>query len=319
MLSPSIRRVTVAGAGVLGAQIAFQAAVHGFNLFLCDVNNGALEAGRRRLEALRAAYDGNGAVSQEQTAAALARTTLTTSLCDAPVDADLLIEAIPERLGIKRAFYTRLQAVAPVKTIFASNSSTMLPSQLAASTGHPERFLHLHFATPVWQHNIAEITAHPHTDPAVFEALIAFSRQMGMVPIPLNKEQPGYVVNALLVPFLLAALQLFVDGVADYQLIDKTWMIAKEVKSGPFGSIDQIGITTAYDITRNIAEQNKESGAARIAPYLKEHFIDTGKLGGDVGEGFYTYPNAAYLAPGFLACCRRSTQHFSSDLEPTID
>ena len=125
---------------------------------------------------------------------------------------------------------------------------------------------------------------------------------MGMVPIPLNKEQPGYVVNALLVPFLLAALQLFVDGVADYQLIDKTWMIAKDAKSGPFGSIDQIGITTAYDITRNIAGQNKESGAARIAPYLKEHFIDTGKLGVDVGEGFYTYPNPAYLAPG-LACC----------------
>jgi 3-hydroxyacyl-CoA dehydrogenase len=173
-------------------------------------------------------------------------------LCDAPVDADLLIEAIPERLGIKRAFYTRLQAVAPAKTIFASNSSTMLPSQLAASTGRPERFLHLHFAPPVWRHNIAQIAAHPHTDPAVFEALIAFSRQMGMVPILLNK--PGYVVNALLVPFLLAALQLFVEGVA---LIDKTGMIGKDAKSGPFGSIDQIGITTACDITRNMAEQDK--------------------------------------------------------------
>ena len=171
MHSPSIRRVTVAGAGVLGAQIAFQAAVHGFNLFLYDINDGALEAGHRRLEGLRAAYDGNGVVSPEQTAAALARTTLTTSLSDALVDADLLIEAIPERLDIKRAFYTRLQAVAPIKTIFASNSSTMLPSQLAASTGRPERFLHLHFATPVWQHNIAEIMAHPHTDPAAFEAL----------------------------------------------------------------------------------------------------------------------------------------------------
>jgi 3-hydroxyacyl-CoA dehydrogenase len=257
-----------------------------YRTFLYDVNDGALEAGHRRLEGLRAAYDGNGIVSPEQTAAALARTTLTTSLSDALVDADLLIEAIPERLDIKRAFYTRLQAVAPIKTIFASNSSTMLPSQLAASTGRPERFLHLHFATPVWQHNIAEIMAHPHTDPALFEALIAFSRQMGMVPIPLKKEQPGCVLNALLVPFLLAALQLFIDGVADYQLIDKTWMIAKDAR---------------FNITRNMAEQNKESGAARIAAYLKEHFIDTGKLGVDVGEGFYTYPNPAYLAPDFLA------------------
>jgi 3-hydroxyacyl-CoA dehydrogenase len=300
MNSSSVRRVTVAGAGVLGAQIAFQAAIHGFSLFVHDINDSALEAGRRRLEGLRAAYDGNGVASPEQTAAALARTTLTTSLSDALVDADLLIEAIPELLDIKRAFYTQLQAVAPANTIFASNSSTIVPSQLAAYTGRPERFLHLHFATPVWQHNIAEMMAHPDTDPAVFEALIVFSRQMGMVPIPLNKEQRGYVLNALLVPFLLSALELFVDGVADYQLIDKTWMIAKDAKSGPFGSIDQIGITTAYNITRNMAEQNKGSGAARVAAYLKEHFIDTGKLGVDVGEGFYTYPNPVYHGAGLL-------------------
>jgi 3-hydroxyacyl-CoA dehydrogenase len=301
MNSPSVRRITVAGAGVLGAQIAFQAAVHGFNLFLYDINDSALEAGRRRLEGLKAAYDGDGVASPERTAAALVRTTLTTSLSDALVDADLLIEAIPERLDIKRAFYTQLRDVAPVKTIFASNSSTMVPSQLSAYTGRPERFLHLHFATPVWRHNIAEIMAHPHTDPAVFEAVITFSRQMGMVPIPLKKEQSGYVLNALNVPFLLAALELLVDGAADYQLIDKTWMISKDAKCGPFGSIDLIGITTAYNITRNIAEQDGGFGAARAAAYLREHFIDTGKLGVDAGEGFYTYPDPAYLRPGFLA------------------
>jgi 3-hydroxyacyl-CoA dehydrogenase len=300
MNSLSIRRVTVAGAGVLGAQIAFQAAVHGFSLFVYDINDGALEAGRRRLEGLKAAYDGSGVASPDETAAALARTTLSTSLSDALVDADLLIAAVPERLDIKQAFYAQLQAVAPVKTMFASNSSTIAPSQLAAYTGRPERFLHLHFATPVWQHNIAEIMAHPGTDPAVFETLISFSRQMGMVPIPLSKEHPGYVLNALLVPFLLAALQLFVDGVANYQLIDKVWMIAKDAKCGPFGSIDQVGIATVYNITRSVAEQNEGSGAARVAAYLREHFVDTGKLGVDAGEGFYSYPNPAYLAPDFL-------------------
>lgn len=297
---PSIRRVTVAGAGVLGAQIALQAAVHGFKLVVYDIDDAAIAAGRRRLRDLRAAYDGNGVASARETAAALSRVTLTTSLPDALVDADLLIEAIPERLDIKRAFYTQLPAAAPAKTIFVSNSSTMVPSQLAVYTGRPERFLHLHFATPVWRHNVAEIMAHPRTDSAVFEALVAFARQMGMVPIPLNKEQPGYVLNALLVPYLLVALQLFVDGVADYQLIDKAWMIAKDSKTGPFGSIDQIGIATAYNITRNMAEQSKGSPAARLAAYLKEHFIDTGKLGLDAGEGFYTYPNPAYLAPDFL-------------------
>jgi 3-hydroxyacyl-CoA dehydrogenase len=300
MNSPYIRRVTVAGAGILGTQIAFQAAVHGFDLCVYDINDSAIGAGRRRLESLKASYDEDRVASPEQTAVALARTRLTTSLTDALADADLLIEAIPERLDIKRSFYTQLQNVAPTTTIFASNSSTMLPSQLADYTGRPERFLHLHFATPVWRHNIAEIMAHPRTDPAVFEALITFSKQMGMVPIPLTKEQPGYIFNALLVPFLLAALELLVDGVADHQLIDKTWMIAKDAKIGPFGSIDQIGLTTAYNITRNIAEQNDGARAARVAAYLKERFIDTGKLGVDAGEGFYTYPNPAYLRPDFL-------------------
>jgi 3-hydroxyacyl-CoA dehydrogenase len=97
-------------------------------------------------------------------------------------------------------------------------------------------------------------------------------------------EEWAVSFTTLLVPFLLSALQLFVGGVADHQLIDKTWMIAKEAKSGPFGSIDQIGITTAYNITWNMAEQNEGSGAARVAACLKEHFTDTGKLGVAVGE-----------------------------------
>jgi 3-hydroxyacyl-CoA dehydrogenase len=122
MSLPSIRRVTVAGAGVLGAQIAFQAAVHGFGLVVYDIDDAALEAGRRRLHGLKAAYDGNAVASAKETTAALSRTKLTISLPAALVYTDLLIEAIPERVDIKRAFYVQLQAAAPEKTIFASNS-----------------------------------------------------------------------------------------------------------------------------------------------------------------------------------------------------
>jgi 3-hydroxybutyryl-CoA dehydrogenase len=115
------------------------------------------------------------------------------------------------------------------------------------------------------------------------------------------------------------ALQLFVEGVADYQLIDKTWMIGKDAKSGPFGSIDQIGITTACDITRNMAEQNKGTGAARIAAYLKEHFIDTGNWGSMWVKAYTPTPTQPIWRGASWPACRRSTQHFSSDLEPTID
>jgi 3-hydroxybutyryl-CoA dehydrogenase len=300
-MNSDIQQVTVAGAGVLGAQIAFQSAVYGFPVFLYDISDGALDAGRRRLEAARAAYGDDVGATPQTTSAALARISLTTSLAAALADADLLIEAIPERLDIKQTFFERAKESAPAKTIFASNSSTMIPSQLASFTGRAERFLHLHFATPVWRHNIAEIMSHPGTDPLVAGTLVAFARQIGMVPILLNKEQRGYVLNALLVPFLLAALELVVDGVADYQVIDKTWMIAKDARTGPFGSIDQVGIATAYNIARTMGEHDKESAAARIAAHLKVRFIDTGKLGADAGEGFYTYPNPAYLRPDFLA------------------
>lgn len=297
----NFRSVTVAGAGVLGAQIAFQTAVHGFKVILYDLTDAAVDAGRHRLDGLKAAYDGDGVSTPERTATALGAIQFTTSLAEAVEDCDLMIESIPERLDIKEGFYQALQTVAPAKTIFASNSSTMVPSDLVEFTGRPDRFLHLHFANPVWRHNIAEIMAHPLTDPTVFEAMVSFSRQIGMVPIPLNKEQHGYVLNALNVPFLLAALELLVNGVADHELIDKTWMIAKDANCGPFGSIDLIGVNTAYNIARNIAEERHDGEAAKAAEYLKTHFIDTGKLGVDAGEGFYTYPSPAYRRAGFLS------------------
>ena len=300
MNSPSIRRVTVAGAGVLGAQIAFQAAVHGFDVALYDIDDAAIQAGRRRLEALKTAYDGEGIASADRTAAALDSTRLTTILSDALAGADLLIEAIPERLDIKQAFYTELQGVAPPKTIFASNSSTLAPSQLAPFTGRPGRFLHLHFAAPVRRHNIAEVMGHPHTDPATFEAVVNFSKQMGMVPVPIHTEQPGYVLNSLLIPYLVAALALVSKGIAEHQVIDKTWMIGTGAEVGPFGAIDEVGVATAYNITRNLADQNPSSDAAGIADYLKQHFIDTGRIGVGAGAGFYTYPDPEYLRHDFL-------------------
>jgi len=300
MNSPSIRCVTVAGAGVLGAQIAFQAAVHGFDVRLYDIDEAAIEAGRQRLATLKMAYDTEAIASAAQTAAALDSIQLTTVLSDALEDADLLIEAIPERLDIKQAFYTKVQGLAPPKTIFASNSSTLTPSQLVSFTGRPGRFLHLHFAAPVRHHNIAEIMGHPDTAPAVFDAVVAFSKKIGMVAVPIDKEQPGYVLNTLLIPFLLSALSLVSKGIATYQIIDKTWMICTDAKAGPFGAIDEIGITTAYNITRNLAEENPTSDGARIADYLKGNFIDTGRMGVGSGAGFYTYPNPEYLRSDFL-------------------
>lgn len=199
-----------------------------------------------------------------------------------------MIEAAPEILDLKRELYSQLGRLAPPETIFATNSSTLLPSDIAESTGRPDRFLALHFANQIWLRNTAEIMGHASTDPAVYELVVDFARQIGMEPIELKKEQPGYVLNSLLVPLLGAAQGLLVDGVAEPATIDKTWRIATGAPNGPFEILDVIGLTTAY----NVAAASDEERSQLVARYLKQHYIDQGKLGRISGEGFYTYDDA---------------------------
>ena len=141
---------------------------------------------------------------------------------------------------------------------------------------------------------------HPGTDTEVFDTLVAFAKSIGMVALPLKKEQPGYIVNSLLVPLLDAALDLLVGGVADVKTIDKTWMVATGAPTGPFAILDVVGITTAYNINKMGAEKTGDSAKQQIVDYLKENFIDKGKLGVATGEGFYTYPNPSFKDPHFL-------------------
>jgi 3-hydroxybutyryl-CoA dehydrogenase len=167
--------------------------------------------------------------------------------------------------------------------VFATNSSSLLPSAIAAATGRPDRFLALHFANGIWRQNTAEIMGTPETDPAVADRVEAFAVAIGMVPIRLHKEQPGYVLNSLLIPLMSAAADLLVKGVATPETIDTTWRIGTGSPLGPFQIYDVVGLRTAYAI----ASANSRSGA--WAAYLKEHYLDKGLLGRESGEGFYRY------------------------------
>ena len=287
-MSTRIRTVTVLGAGVLGSQIAFQTAFSGFDVTSYDVDEAALGDARQRYELLVRTYavEVPAAQGEHNTAAAdtLNRLTLTADLAAAVADADLVIEAVPEVLDIKRKLYTRLATLAPAKTIFATNSSTLLPSDLAASTGRPDRFLALHFANKVWAFNTAEVMGTPETDPAVFAEVVAFAAAIGMVPVELHKEKAGYVLNSLLVPFLKAGVELAAGGYAEPEAVDDTWRIATGSPAGPFQILDVIGMRTVYNIMAagNPAEQ-------QLAAWVKANYIDKGKLGLASGEGFYKY------------------------------
>ncbi|MBB5234365.1 3-hydroxyacyl-CoA dehydrogenase [Deinococcus budaensis] len=295
----TIRTVAVCGSGVLGSQIAFQTAFHGFDVRVYDINDEAITRARATMQGLQERYQQDIQATPEQTQAAQGRLSFFTDLGEAVRGVELVIEAIPEVIDLKRDFYQKLGAIADLDTIFATNTSTLLPSNLMEATGRPERFLALHFANQIWVNNTAEIMRTPRTDDAVFDQVVAFAKDIGMVALPLHKEQPGYILNTLLVPLLGAALELVVKGVADPHTVDKTWMVATGAPRGPFAILDVIGLTTPYNINMAAAAEGDE-GRGAVAQYLKEQYIDRGKLGIATGEGFYTYPNPAYLQQDFL-------------------
>ena len=302
-----IENVTVLGTGVLGSQIAYQTAYSGFEVTAYDISDEIVNAARKRFEALAARYEREveGAAGG-RAEAALARITYSSSLADAVRDADLVIESAPERLDLKRELLGKLAPLAPDRTIIATNSSTMLPSALADASGRPDRFLALHFTNEIWLRNVAEIMGHPGTSAAVYDATVEFARRIGMEPIEIHKEQPGYVINSLLVPFFEAALGLVVNGVADPETIDKTWRITTRAPEGPLQLVDIAGLNTIFNIAAARGEQGKAN-----ARYIKEHYIDKGKLGRASGEGFYKYepaPAATGPQPGHSLRLRESRQ-----------
>ncbi len=309
-----MKNITVAGGGVLGSQIAFQSAYRGFNVTVwlrMESSIGRAEPKFERVEAIylktleamktnpQAFCRGFGLAPEatpeeidEKIAAAKSareRITFTLDYEKAAQDADLVIEAIAENPQEKIEFYTKLAPLLPEKTVIATNSSTMLPSAFAEYTRRPEKYLALHFANEIWRNNTAEIMGHDGTSPEAFKAVVKFAEDIAMIPLELKKEQSGYLLNSMLVPFLNSAQALLANGVADHETIDKTWKLATGAPLGPFQILDIVGLTTAYNIVSLSPEAADPSTTpGRIASTLKS-YIDQGKTGVNAGEGFYSY------------------------------
>ena len=309
----AIKKVTVAGGGVLGSQIALQSAYCGFDVTIWLRSEKSIERCAPKLDRFAGIYtttlaatktdptkrarglSDEGATAEEldaliaKVAPARASIILTCDWDEAFGDADLVVEAVAEDPAQKIEFYTELQKHLPEKAIIVTNSSTLLPSQFAEYTGRPEKFLALHFANNIWAGNTAEVMGHPGTDQAYYDQIVKFADDIRMVPLCLHKEQPGYILNSMLVPFLSAAEALFANDVADPETIDKTWCLATGAPNGPFRILDVVGLVTAYNIvSMNPLAKDPESTPGKICAKLKE-MIDQGKPGINAGEGFYKY------------------------------
>jgi 3-hydroxyacyl-CoA dehydrogenase len=295
-----IKNVTIAGGGTLGSQIAWQTAFMGFDVVVYDAFDKGIEASKKFHKNFADLFLTQRGATQQQIDSALSKIEYTTNLEEAVKNADILSESVPENIEIKRSFYEALSKVAPEKTIFTTNTSTTLPSDYVEFVDRPEKFLALHFANGIWDANVGEVMGHSGTDPKIFDRVIKFASEIGMVPIPIHKEQNGYVLNSLLVPLLTAAVDLLFNDVSDVESIDKTWMISTGALIGPFGIMDAVGMQTMYNIEMLWGTKLEDKKRIDKANFIKENYIDKGIMGASSGQGFYKYPNPTFQNPNFL-------------------
>ncbi len=297
-----IQRVSVLGAGVLGGQIAWHTAFKGKDVCVFDISAEALARCRENHALYADIYRAELSASDDDISATQSRLSYTDSLAEAASGADLVIEAVPEDPAVKNAVYAELAPLLPEHTLIATNSSTLLPRDFAEVTGRPEKYCALHYANLIWRMNLTEIMAHPGTSKETLAAVTEFAIDTGMVPIPVCKEQNGYVLNTWLGALLNAAQTLVTNGVATPEVVDRTYMLANRgCAVGPMGLIDVIGMNTVYNINMHWGTLFNDPQVLANAAYLKNNFIDKGLLGTQTGQGYYSYPDPAFLRPGFLS------------------
>lgn len=314
------KNIVVIGAGILGSQIAFQTAYCGFNVTLLIRNKDSKDKIITRLNELKKTYIENiekmsrneiwsrgiadpSNFKKEECLEKVKKVTelikVETNQKTALLNADLVIESITENINDKINLYKEIAPLLNEHTVIVTNSSTILPSKLAKYTNREDKFLSLHFANSIWQNNTAEVMKHEKTNEVYFNEIIEFAEKINMIPLPIQVEKSGYLLNSMLVPFLLSALDLYANGISDPATIDKTWKYGTGAPKGPFEIIDIVGLTTA----KNIVEQYQKVPTI-INPLLKKmmlpynykkmldllnKYIEEGKLGKAEKEGFYKY------------------------------
>lgn len=280
-----IRTVAVVGGGLMGSGIAQVAAQAGFETVIREVSDALAAKARGSVERSLARSIEKGKLDPRLRDATLARLRTTTAL-DEVAHADIVIEAIVERLDLKNALWQALDSLAPARTIFASNTSSLTIAAMAAAHGRPDRMVGLHFFNPVPAMKLVEVVRTVTTSDATFDATFDFARQLGKEPIAA-KDQSGFVVNLLLVPYMLDAIRALERGVASVTAIDTGMMLGAGHPMGPLTLSDFVGLDTLFNVGNVLFEEYRETRYA--PPPLLKRMVLAGMLGKKSGRGFYDY------------------------------
>ncbi len=288
-----IKKVGVLGCGLMGSGIAQVAAMAGFDVTSLEVEQRLIDKGFAGIDKSLTKFAEKGTL-KEKPEAVRARLKGTTNRQDL-ADCDIVIEAIIENVQQKKDMYDSLDGIVKREAIFATNTSSISVTELMAATNRPERFIGLHFFYPVPLMKLVEVVKTIATAPEVYHTAYEFAKKLGKVPVRTS-DKTGFIVNRLLVPYLLDAIRAYEEGVGSIEDIDNAMKLGCGYPMGPFTLLDFVGLETTYYITQVMYDEFKERRFA--SPPLLKRLVMAGWYGRKTGRGFYNYADPANPVPG---------------------
>ena len=289
----AIKKVGVLGCGLMGSGIAQVSAMAGYDVIVLEAEQKAIDKGfagiEKSLGKLAERPVEKGGITADAKDAARARIKGTMNKQDL-ADCDIIIEAIIENVDIKKKMYAELDSIVKKDCIFATNTSSISVTELMAATQRPDRFIGLHFFNPVPLMKLVEVVRTIATAPAVFDEAVEFGKKVGKVPVR-TLDKTGFIVNRLLVPYLLDAVRAYEEGVGSIGDIDNAMKLGCGYPMGPFTLLDFVGLDTTYYITHVMFDKFKERRFA--SPALLKRMVSAGWYGRKSGKGFYDYSDPA--------------------------
>lgn len=298
MDNQSIKKVTVIGTGTLGVQIALMAAHYGCEVKAYDPDEKSFH---RVLNIIKVRIENSGRktlppfVDLQATAQ---KVHLCKGMGEALQAVELVIEAVPEDLALKRQVFAQVDSLAPREAILATNSSSIPVSKMEGATTRPEKCLNIHFYSPDLGRNMVDIMGGTRTTAETIDAGKAWVRSIGCIPLTVKKESLGFCFNRIWRAIKRESLHMWADGVVDFGDIDRGWMIWTGMSQGPFGLMDGVGLDVVYGI--EMVYYNESKDPKDYPPEKLKDMIDRNELGVKTGKGFYGYPHPEYKDPNFF-------------------
>ncbi len=285
----AIQKIGVVGCGLMGSGIAQVCAAAGFDTVVREVSGELVNKGLKGVEKNLTRLVEKGTITEAAKGEIRGRLKGTTSI-DELKSCDLVVEAIIEQLPAKRELFSTLDVICAPSTIFASNTSSLTITEIATATKRPQRFVGLHFFNPVPVMKLVEVVRTIATDPSVYEEMVAFGAKLGKTPVRA-KDSTGFIVNRLLVPYLLDAIRALEEGAGSIEDIDNSMKLGCGYPMGPLTLLDFVGLDTTYYISQIMFDEFKERRFA--APPLLKRMVLAGWHGRKTGRGFYDYADPA--------------------------